>query len=103
MTTQRMPALFLAHGNPMNAIADNDFTNVRGLYSLLTGSSLTTSACSKLLDNEISPLTGTINISTQSGAAFSGSGALFFSNGGVIYRLAITPSGSVAGAIIQTS
>lgn len=25
-TTQRMPALFLAHGNPMNAIADNTFT-----------------------------------------------------------------------------
>jgi len=24
--TDRMPALFLAHGNPMNAIADNDFT-----------------------------------------------------------------------------
>ena len=26
MATQRMPALFLAHGNPMNAIADNAFT-----------------------------------------------------------------------------
>jgi 4,5-DOPA dioxygenase extradiol len=25
-TTERMPALFLAHGNPMNAIADNDYT-----------------------------------------------------------------------------
>ena len=25
-TTQRMPALFLAHGNPMNALADNEFT-----------------------------------------------------------------------------
>jgi len=24
--TTRMPALFLAHGNPMNALADNDFT-----------------------------------------------------------------------------
>jgi len=28
----RMPALFLAHGNPMNAIADNDFT--RALHRL---------------------------------------------------------------------
>jgi 4,5-DOPA dioxygenase extradiol len=26
----RMPALFLAHGNPMNAIADNDFTRALG-------------------------------------------------------------------------
>ncbi len=25
-TTKRMPALFLAHGNPMNALADSDFT-----------------------------------------------------------------------------
>jgi 4,5-DOPA dioxygenase extradiol len=25
--TSRMPALFLAHGNPMNALADNDFTH----------------------------------------------------------------------------
>ncbi|MHB8761961.1 MAG: 4,5-DOPA-extradiol-dioxygenase [Coriobacteriia bacterium] len=26
MSAKRMPALFLAHGNPMNALADNDFT-----------------------------------------------------------------------------
>ena len=31
-THQRMPALFLAHGNPMNALAHNDFT--RALASL---------------------------------------------------------------------
>ena len=24
--TSRMPALFLGHGNPMNALADNDFS-----------------------------------------------------------------------------
>lgn len=33
-TNPRMPALFLAHGNPMNAIADNDFT--RSLARLAT-------------------------------------------------------------------
>ena len=33
-TPQRMPALFLAHGNPMNALADNEFT--RSLSSLAT-------------------------------------------------------------------
>lgn len=32
--TSRMPALFLAHGNPMNAIADNPFT--RSLATLAT-------------------------------------------------------------------
>lgn len=33
---RRMPALFLAHGNPMNAIADNDFTRaLSGLSSTL--------------------------------------------------------------------
>ncbi len=25
-TTQKMPALFVGHGSPMNAIEDNDFT-----------------------------------------------------------------------------
>lgn len=34
--TQRMPTLFLAHGNPMNAIADNDFTRaLSGLRNTL--------------------------------------------------------------------
>lgn len=30
MTTSRQPVLFLAHGNPMNAIADNPFTQALG-------------------------------------------------------------------------
>jgi 4,5-DOPA dioxygenase extradiol len=29
----RMPALFLAHGNPMNAVADNEFTRSLGLLA----------------------------------------------------------------------
>lgn len=29
----RMPALFLAHGNPMNAVADNDFTRTLALLA----------------------------------------------------------------------
>ena len=29
-TSERLPALFLGHGNPMNALADNDFTHALG-------------------------------------------------------------------------
>ena len=75
--------------------------DVRGVYSL-SGSSITLSGCANPANNGTFDTTGTITASSQSGANFSGSAALFFTNSstattlriGIAYSAKILPNGN---------
>jgi hypothetical protein len=68
--------------------------DVRGVYNL-AGSSITLSSCLAAGNNGTFPLSGTTNVSSQSGANFSGSAALLFSTNMASLRINVAFSAQI--------
>lgn len=79
-------AVLGANSSATLTIANNDILNVRGLYAVGNTpgvSTVTLKSCSAPVNDGTFQVTGSLNITTQSGRTFSGNGTLDYFNPGL--------------------